>query len=90
MLISLANPLDLDVTQSRFGFIIVNFSSTNCCYHLTNDLSHILFVLLHRKKNLRPEDKIEYFISEKKDNKRVKAHVNSQFFKQLKFLLGEY
>lgn len=41
-----------------------------------------------RRKNLRPEDKIEYFISEKKDTKRVKAHVNSQFFKQLKFLLG--
>ncbi|CRK91108.1 CLUMA_CG004796, isoform A [Clunio marinus] len=41
-----------------------------------------------RRKNLRPEDKIEYFISEKKDSKRVKAHVNSVFFKQLKFLLG--
>lgn len=50
----------------------------------------IIFVLLFRKKNLRPEDKIEYFISEKKDTKRVKAHVNSQFFKQLRFLLGEY
>lgn len=38
---------------------------------------------------MRPEDKIEYFINEKKNDKRVKAHVNSQFFKQLKFLLGE-
>jgi hypothetical protein len=42
-----------------------------------------------RRKNLRPEDKIEYFISEKKDNKRVKAHVNARFFKQLRFLLGK-
>lgn len=43
-----------------------------------------------RRKNLRPEDKIEYFISEKKDTKRAKAHVNAVFFKQLKFLLGEF
>ncbi|CAG9803715.1 unnamed protein product [Chironomus riparius] len=41
-----------------------------------------------RRKNLRPEDRIEYFINEKKDTKRVKAHVNSKFFSQLKFLLG--
>lgn len=45
--------------------------------------------LTFRRKNLRPEDKIEYFINEKKDNKRVKAHINSHFFKQLKFLLGK-
>jgi hypothetical protein len=43
-----------------------------------------------RRKNLSPEDKIEYFISEKKDTKRVKAHINAQFFSQLKFLIGEY
>lgn len=45
--------------------------------------------LSFRKRNLAPEDQIEYFISEKKDTKRVKAHINSQFFKQLRFLLGE-
>lgn len=50
-----------------------------------NNASHFFC----RKKNLSPEDKIEYFISEKKDTNRVKAHVNAQFFKQLKFLLGE-
>lgn len=47
-------------------------------------------VNLFRRKNLQPEDRIEYFISEKKDPRRVKAHINSKFFKQLRFLLGKF
>lgn len=35
------------------------------------------------------EEKIQYTISEKKDKKANKAHVNSVFFKQLRQLLRE-
>lgn len=40
---------------------------------------------VHRKSGY--EDKIQYTISEKKDKKSSKAHVNSVFFKQLRQLL---
>uniref|UniRef100_U5EW09 Putative peroxisomal long-chain acyl-coa transporter abc superfamily n=1 Tax=Corethrella appendiculata TaxID=1370023 RepID=U5EW09_9DIPT len=42
----------------------------------------------NRKQNQRPEDKIQYFIKEKKDKRTQKAHVNKLFFKQLRVLLG--
>lgn len=35
-----------------------------------------------------PEDQIQYCITEKKDKKQPKAHVNAEFFRQLKLLLG--
>lgn len=33
---------------------------------------------------------IQYCIAEKKDKKPNKAHVNAEFFRQLRILLGEY
>lgn len=37
----------------------------------------------------RPEDEIQYFISDKKEKRTTKAHVNSLFFKQLRALLSK-
>lgn len=39
---------------------------------------------------LRPEDQIQYTISEKKDKRIPKAHVNAIFFRQLRDLLRKY
>lgn len=39
----------------------------------------------HRK--MRPEDQIQYTITEKKDKRVTKAHVNAIFFRQLRELL---
>lgn len=44
--------------------------------------------ILHRK--LRPEDLIQYAITEKKDKRVAKAHVNAVFFRQLRELLGNF
>lgn len=35
-----------------------------------------------------PEDQIQYCITEKKDKRQQKAHVNAEFFRQLRLLLG--
>lgn len=53
--------------------------------------SHHQLSLLNffRRRKGRPEDQIQYFITDKKDPRQVKAHVNGVFFKQLKYLLGE-
>jgi len=40
------------------------------------------------KRKLLPEDQIQYCIAEKRDKKGHKAHVNSEFFKQLRKLMG--
>lgn len=40
-----------------------------------------------RFRKLRPEDQIQYMITEKKDKRAAKAHVNAVFFRQLKELL---
>lgn len=56
-------------------------------------ISAAIWIIAYGKRNrksrkLRPEDQIQYFITEKKDNRKVKAHVNAVFFRQLRELLG--
>lgn len=43
---------------------------------------------VHKNRKQRPEDEIQYFISDKKEKRSPKAHVNAVFFKQLRALLG--
>lgn len=55
-------------------------------------ISAALWIIAHgklasKKRKPRPEDQIQYTISEKKDKKAPKAHVNKLFFRQLKQLL---
>lgn len=47
-----------------------------------------LFVFFFSK--LRPEDLIQYTITDKKDKRAPKAHVNAIFFRQLRELLRKY
>lgn len=47
-----------------------------------------LFVFFPSK--LRPEDLIQYTITDKKDKRAPKAHVNAIFFRQLRELLRKY
>lgn len=54
-------------------------------FSLRNVVSFWILNLFYRKSAY--EEKIQYTISEKKDKKSSKAHVNSVFFKQLRQLL---
>lgn len=49
----------------------------------------INFVLNFYRKPI-PEEQIQYCISEKKDKRAAKAHVNAEFFRQLRVLLSKY
>lgn len=42
-----------------------------------------------RSAKKSPEEEIQYLIAEKKDKRVQKAHVNKQFFRQLRVLLGK-
>lgn len=53
--------------------------------HQKNIFYNNIDFLIYRK--LRPEDLIQYTITEKKDKRVAKAHVNSVFFRQLRELL---
>uniref|UniRef100_A0A6E8VE17 ABC transporter domain-containing protein n=1 Tax=Anopheles coluzzii TaxID=1518534 RepID=A0A6E8VE17_ANOCL len=43
---------------------------------------------IHKNRKQRPEDEIQYLISDKKEKRSPKAHVNAVFFNQLRTLLG--
>ncbi|XP_050067522.1 ATP-binding cassette sub-family D member 3 [Anopheles maculipalpis] len=43
---------------------------------------------IHKNRKQRPEDEIQYLISDKKEKRSPKAHVNAVFFNQLRALLG--
>uniref|UniRef100_A0A182T719 ABC transmembrane type-1 domain-containing protein n=1 Tax=Anopheles maculatus TaxID=74869 RepID=A0A182T719_9DIPT len=43
---------------------------------------------IHKNRKQRPEDEIQYLISDKKEKRSPKAHVNAVFFNQLRALLA--
>lgn len=74
--------LDIPIT------LLISFK---LCVLKTNLLKEIPLFLLTSSSNSgkqRPEEQIQYLIAEKKDKRAQKAHVNKQFFRQLKALLG--
>lgn len=70
----------IQVTNMIYELILLISTFLKCCYIW-------ILILFYRKSAY--EEKIQYTISEKKDKKANKAHVNSVFFKQLRQLLRE-
>ncbi|XP_031622800.1 ATP-binding cassette sub-family D member 3 [Contarinia nasturtii] len=62
-------------------------SSLICLSGLSAAAWIIIYGKTNRKLKSQPEDQIQYTISEKKDKRIAKAHVNSIFFRQLRELL---
>lgn len=56
--------------------------------HSLKFVSRLFACMVHRKA--RPEDEIQYMIAEKPNQRQNKAHVNREFFRQLRELLSKY
>lgn len=55
---------------------------------ISSEFQNEMYDFFSRK--LRPEDQIQYTITEKKDKRVTKAHVNAVFFRQLRELLRKF
>lgn len=69
-------------------FVNQNQNSILCAAGCLASLWILVYGRQNHKRKPQPEDQIQYCITEKKDKRPQRAHVNAEFFKQLKFLLG--
>uniref|UniRef100_A0A336M910 CSON012308 protein n=1 Tax=Culicoides sonorensis TaxID=179676 RepID=A0A336M910_CULSO len=69
-------------------FVNQNQNSILCAAGCVASLWILIYGRTNHKRKPLPEDQIQYCITEKKDKRQQKAHVNAEFFKQLRLLLG--
>ncbi|XP_063704708.1 ATP-binding cassette sub-family D member 3 [Culicoides brevitarsis] len=69
-------------------FVSQNQNSVLCAAGIVASAWILIYGRQTHKRKPLPEDQIQYCITEKKDKKTIKAHVNAEFFRQLRLLLG--